>query len=84
MMVESSKITLLPCDQPPSIRLRVMGPGRVIIFDDVLNHSSNVLIAQLENQGVTTSVCIQTLLDNTIETEIGIEVSRVICDVNVV
>lgn len=78
MMVESSKITLLPCTDPPSIQLAVMGP--IVTFTTVLDSDAEVhlievpmLTAMMEVAIVNVSLLVK--VDPSVEGEIEIEVT---------
>lgn len=89
-MVESSKITLLPCDDPPSILFRVNGPSGSgfdnVIYEKVINASTEVRLGSVPSaQGVTVTVYLQIFISRNVNSlnEIGLEVCFFECTINI-
>lgn len=76
-MVESSIITLLPCAIPPSVHLNVRGPNSIMLFDEVLDSSTEVHLPTVVMDGITINVSLLIMVDSSTEGEISIEVSDV-------
>lgn len=76
-IIESSKITLQPCTIPPSVRLRVVGPN--FTFDSTIDTSTEVPLPQLQMGVVTINVSLLIVLNSSIPSQIGLEVSDFNC-----
>ena len=68
--IQRATLTLLPCQDPPSVRLQLLDPAMQVFVDQVINETQTIVVNTAGG-----SLPLMVFINRTTDTEIGIKVS---------